>query len=303
MYSIEDLKKLFYVNKKYSFRDFKKLFDVDDETLLSDLKTLEEQGLITFIGNFFQVLDKNNYAVGNLKIYDRYGVFYLDNVKYQIHLNDIGNALSNDLCLFVIDKETKQAKVKKVLKRFNELVVCEYINGKLKIYGDNNYIDVPSSEYKKLVEGTRVLVKVKNDGLTGSIIEIIGHKDDPDIDLKQIALSKCFSLNFSKECLEEIEKIPNEVKEEEIKDRLDLRDKLIYTIDCDNTKDMDDAISIEKLENGNYLLGVHIADLSHYIKYGSAIFKEAFERGTSVYMLNTVIPMIHKYLSNGIKCY
>ncbi len=300
MYSIEDLKKLFYVNKKYSFRDFKKLFDVDDETLLSDLKTLEEQGLITFIGNFFQVLDKNNYAVGNLKIYDRYGVFYLDNVKYQIHLNDIGNALSNDLCLFVIDKETKQAKVKKVLKRFNELVVCEYINGKLKIYGDNNYIDVPSSEYKKLVEGTRVLVKVKNDGLTGSIIEIIGHKDDPDIDLKQIALSKCFSLNFSKECLEEIEKIPNEVKEEEIKDRLDLRDKLIYTIDCDNTKDMDDAISIEKLENGNYLLGVHIADLSHYIKYGSAIFKEAFERGTSVYMLNTVIPMIHKYLSNGI---
>ncbi len=300
MYNIEELKKLFYINKKYSFKDLKKLLNVDEETLLSDLKTLEEQGIITFLSGTFQVLDTNNYAVGNIKIYDRYGVFYLDNIKYEIHLDDIGNALKNDLCLFVIDKETKQAKVKKILKRFDELVVCEYINNKLKIYGDNHYVEIPSNECKKLVEGSRVLVKLKNDGLTGNIVEIIGHKDDPDIDLKQIALSKCFALEFNNDYLEEVEKIPNQVTTEEIKDRLDLRDKLIYTIDCDNTKDMDDAISVEKLENGNYLLGVHIADVSHYIKYGSNIFKEAFSRGTSVYMLNTVIPMIHKYLSNGI---
>lgn len=300
MYNIEELKKLFYINKKYSFKDLKKLLNVDEETLLSDLKTLEEQGIITFLSGTFQVLDTNNYAVGNIKIYDRYGVFYLDNIKYEIHLDDIGNALKNDLCLFVIDKETKQAKVKKILKRFDELVVCEYMNNTLKIYGDNHYVEIPSNECKKLVEGSRVLVKLKNDGLTGNIVEIIGHKDDPDIDLKQIALSKCFALEFNNDYLEEVEKIPNQVTTEEIKDRLDLRDKLIYTIDCDNTKDMDDAISVEKLENGNYLLGVHIADVSHYIKYGSNIFKEAFSRGTSVYMLNTVIPMIHKYLSNGI---
>ena len=300
MYDIAQLKKLFCINKKYTFKDLTKLLDVDDETLLSDLNTLEEQGIITVLSDCFQALDKNNYATENIRIYKDCGVFYFDNIKYKIHLDDINGALKNDLCLFVIDKESKKAKVKKIIKRFNDLVVCELIDNKLKIYGDNKHVDIPSNEYSRLVEGSRVLIKLKNDGLNGNIVEIIGHKDDPDIDLTQIALSKCFSLDFSEEYLKELEKFPNHVKEDEIKGRLDLRDKLIYTIDCDNTKDMDDAISVEKKENGNYVLGVHIADVSHYVKLGSEIFKEAFKRGNSLYMLNTVIPMIHKFLSNGI---
>lgn len=300
MYDIAQLKKLFCINKKYTFKDLTKLLDVDDETLLSDLNTLEEQGIITVLSDCFQALDKNNYATENIRIYKDCGVFYFDNIKYKIHLDDINGALKNDLCLFVIDKESKKAKVKKIIKRFNDLVVCELIDNKLKIYGDNKHVDIPSNECSRLVEGSRVLIKLKNDGLNGNIVEIIGHKDDPDIDLTQIALSKCFSLDFSEEYLKELEKFPNHVKEDEIKGRLDLRDKLIYTIDCDNTKDMDDAISVEKKENGNYVLGVHIADVSHYVKLGSEIFKEAFKRGNSLYMLNTVIPMIHKFLSNGI---
>lgn len=300
MYGIEKLKELFCANKKYSFKDLTKLLDVDDETLLSDLNTLEEQGIITVLSDCFQALDKNNYATENIRIYKDCGVFYFDNIKYKIHLDDINGALKNDLCLFVIDKESKKAKVKKIIKRFNDLVVCELIDNKLKIYGDNKHVDIPSNECSRLVEGSRVLIKLKNDGLNGNIVEIIGHKDDPGIDLIQIALSKCFSLDFSEEYLKELEKFPNHVKEDEIKGRLDLRNKLIYTIDCDNTKDMDDAISVEKKENGNYVLGVHIADVSHYVKLGSEIFKEAFKRGNSLYMLNTVIPMIHKFLSNGI---
>ena len=300
MYGIEKLKELFCANKKYSFNDLKKQLNIDDETLLSDLNTLEEQGIITVLSDCFQALDKNNYATENIRIYKDCGVFYFDNIKYKIHLDDINGALKNDLCLFVIDKESKKAKVKKIIKRFNDLVVCELMDNKLKIYGDNKHVDIPSNECSRLVEGSRVLIKLKNDGLNGNIVEIIGHKDDPDIDLTQIALSKCFSLDFSEEYLKELEKFPNHVKEDEIKGRLDLRDKLIYTIDCDNTKDMDDAISVEKKENGNYVLGVHIADVSHYVKLGSEIFKEAFKRGNSLYMLNTVIPMIHKFLSNGI---
>lgn len=300
MYGIEKLKELFCANKKYSFNDLKKQLNIDDETLLSDLNTLEEQGIITVLSDYFQALDKNNYATENIKFYKDCGVFYFDNIKYKIHLDDINGALKNDLCLFVIDKESKKAKVKKIIKRFNDLVVCELMDNKLKIYGDNKHVDIPSNERSRLVEGSRVLIKLKNDGLNGNIVEIIGHKDDPDIDLTQIALSKCFSLDFSEEYLKELEKFPNHVKEDEIKGRLDLRNKLIYTIDCDNTKDMDDAISVEKKENGNYVLGVHIADVSHYVKLGSEIFKEAFKRGNSLYMLNTVIPMIHKFLSNGI---
>ena len=300
MYGIEKLKELFCANKKYSFNDLKKQLNIDDETLLSDLNTLEEQGIITVLSDCFQALDKNNYATENIRIYKDCGVFYFDNIKYKIHLDDINGALKNDLCLFVIDKESKKAKVKKIIKRFNDLVVCELIDNKLKIYGDNKHVDIPSNECSRLVEGSRVLIKLKNDGLNGNIVEIIGHKDDPGIDLIQIALSKCFSLDFSEEYLKELEKFPNHVKEDEIKGRLDLRNKLIYTIDCDNTKDMDDAISVEKKENGNYVLGVHIADVSHYVKLGSEIFKEAFKRGNSLYMLNTVIPMIHKFLSNGI---
>lgn len=300
MYGIEKLKELFCANKKYSFNDLKKQLNIDDETLLSDLNTLEEQGIITVLSDCFQALDKNNYATENIKFYKDCGVFYFDNIKYKIHLDDINGALKNDLCLFVIDKESKKAKVKKIIKRFNDLVVCELMDNKLKIYGDNKHVDIPSNERSRLVEGSRVLIKLKNDGLNGNIVEIIGHKDDPDIDLTQIALSKCFSLDFSEEYLKELEKFPNHVKEDEIKGRLDLRNKLIYTIDCDNTKDMDDAISVEKKENGNYVLGVHIADVSHYVKLGSEIFKEAFKRGNSLYMLNTVIPMIHKFLSNGI---
>ena len=297
---MDELKNLFVNDKKYSLKQIKKIIKMDEETLYNQLLILEQQGVIVESNGVFQKIP-NNYTVQKIKIKKNgYGVFYLDEVRYEIHCNDLNYAFNNDLCLIIYDKETKKAKVKKIIKRFNNLVVCEFINNKLKIYGGTKYIEIPSKETKKLVEGSRVLVRIMDDGLYGNIVEIIGHKDDPDIDLKQIALSNCFCLNFSQEAMDELNKIPNEVKDEELINRLDLRNKLIYTIDCDTTKDMDDAISVEINEKGNYILGVHISDVSHYIKYGSALFKEAYERGTSVYMLDSVIPMIHKYLSNGI---
>ena len=297
---MNELKELFLKNKKYTFKEIKKILNIDEETLYNQLQFLEEQGIIIESNGTFQKIP-NNCVVSKIKICKNgCGVFYLDRDKYQIHPNDLNYALNNDLCLFLIDKETKQAKVKKIIKRSDNLVVCEFIDNKFRIYGGNSFVDVPDKETKKLVEGSRVLVRLKNNGFCGNIVEIIGHKDDPDIDIKQIALKNTFCLSFSQDAIDELEKIPHEVKEDDLKDRLDLRDKLIYTIDCDNTKDMDDAISIEINEKGNYVLGVHIADVSHYIKYGSALFRDAYQRGTSVYMLNSVIPMIDKSLSNGI---
>lgn len=306
MYNFENLKQLFLTDKKYTLKEIKKHFNLDNyEILLSDLKTLEEQGFIISIDGYLKLFPKTNYATGKIVgLNNGYGSFYLNNEKYTIHKSDLNNALYNDLCLFLIDKITHQAKVKKIIKRFNDLVVCEFKNNQLQIYGNSlGYtIDVKDNQIKSLIEGSRVLVKINNNSekLTGDVVEIIGHKDDPDIDLKQIALSKSFELEFSKDVMNELETIPNQVLDEELENRLDLRDKLIYTIDCDNTKDMDDAISIELNEKGNYVLGVHIADVSHYIKPDSALFNEAYKRGTSVYMLNSVIPMIPKYLSNGI---
>ncbi len=299
-----DIKELFRNNVKLTLKEIQKKVNLDLETLVTILKSLEEKGIIMEVDNCYQSLP-NNYTVKEIKgLKNGCGVFYLNNERYTIHQLDLNGALYNDLCLFVFDKITHRAKVKKILKRANDLLVVEVKDDKLKVYGNNlDYqVKVPSNETKKTVEGNRLLVKINNEcgNLEGHIVDIIGHKDDPDIDLKQIALSKSFALDFSLEAKQELENIPYEVKEDELNNRLDLRDKLIYTIDNDHTKDMDDAISIEINDNGNYILGVHIADVSHYVKYKSALFDEAFKRGNSLYMLNSVIPMLPKYLSNGI---
>ena len=124
--------------------------------------------------------------------------------------------------------------------------------------------------------------------------------NDPDIELKKIAISNNFNIDFSKDAIKQADSIKETVQEDELEGRLDLRDKLIYTIDDNHTKDMDDAISIEINEKGNYVIGVHIADVSHYIKPNTPLFNEALERGNSLYMLDTVIPMLMHKLSNGI---
>lgn len=299
------IQELFKTNIKYTLKEIQKKVNCDLETLIGDLKLLEEQGMIVEIDNFYQKLPESNYVVKELKgLKNGYGVFYLNEQRYTVHQLDLNGALNNDLCLFVYDKDSKRAKVKKIIKRANDLIVAEMCNGILKICGQKiDYkLVLPSNETRKLVDGQRVLIRLNNEcgSLKGNIVEIIGHKNDPDIDLKQIALSKNFALNFSEKALAELDFIPNEVTKEELEGRLDLRDKLIYTIDCDRTKDIDDAISIELNERGNFVLGVHIADVSHYVKYGSALFQEAYTRGTSVYMLDSVIPMLPKYLSNGI---
>ena len=300
-----EIQELFRNNIKYTLKEIQKRINCDLETLIKDLKILEERGIIVEIDNFYQKLPESNYTVKELKgLKKGYGVFYLNEQRYTIHKSDLNGALNNDLCLFVYDKVSKQAKVKKIIKRANDLIVAEMRNGILKICGQNvDYkLFVPSNETRKLVDGHRVLIRLNNEcgNLKGNIVEIIGHKDDPDIDLKQIALSKNFALNFSDRALEELDSISNEVTKDELEGRLDLRDDLIYTIDCDHTKDIDDAISISLNERGNFVLGVHIADVSHYVKYGSALFQEAYSRGTSVYMLGSAIPMLPKYLSNGI---
>ncbi|AJG40060.1 ribonuclease R [Thermotoga sp. RQ7] len=134
------------------------------------------------------------------------------------------------------------------------------------------------------------------------VVKVLGDLDDPSIDLPSVIVKHDLPEpgEFPEEVLKEANAIPSRVRKKDLVGRKDMRDRVIVTIDGEDAKDFDDAISVEKLPNGNYLLGVHIADVSHYVKEGSALDQEAFRRGTSVYLIDTVIPMLPFRLSNGI---
>lgn len=136
--------------------------------------------------------------------------------------------------------------------------------------------------------------------LRGITKKIIGYKDDPGVDILSTIIAHDIPVAFSEEVIEEANYLSDNFTEEELLNRKDLRDQQIVTIDGEDAKDLDDAVTVKKLNNGNYYLGVHIADVSHYVKEGSFIDKEAYERGTSVYLIDRVIPMIPQRLSNDI---
>ena len=167
------------------------------------------------------------------------------------------------------------------------------------------YYEIPADKINGAVSGHKVVVRVdnkiaKSNYYQGEVVRILGHKDDPGVDILSIAARYQINDVFPDEVLEELKSIPSEVSPSELKGRRDLTNDVIFTIDGDDTKDIDDAIGIKKLDNGNYLLGVHIADVSHYVKEGTALYNEALSRGTSSYLADTVIPMLPHQLSNGI---
>ena len=133
----------------------------------------------------------------------------------------------------------------------------------------------------------------------GKVIEVIGYIGDPGIDILTVIKKHDLPLEFPVKVVKESENVPETIDQAEITGRRDLREFSIVTIDGDDAKDLDDAVSVEKIEGG-YRLGVHIADVSHYVKEGSAIDKEAYHRGTSVYVVDRVVPMLPHALCNGI---
>lgn len=153
-----------------------------------------------------------------------------------------------------------------------------------------------------LVHGQKVQVEIdeySEKELTGRIVKILGHENDPGVDVLSILLTHQINPEFPEEVLKQAQEIPNQVSEQDIEGRVDLRDRLIVTIDGEDAKDLDDAISLEMVD-GFYRLGVHIADVSHYVTENSPLDIEAYERGTSTYVVDRVVPMLPHVLSNGI---
>lgn len=155
-----------------------------------------------------------------------------------------------------------------------------------------------------LVDGHKVVVEIVNYGdqvknPEGKVTKVLGHRNDPGVDILSVILAYQLSTEFPEDVMIQLKSIPNTVKEEDYINRLDLREKPTVTIDGEDAKDLDDAITLEKFDNF-YELGVHIADVSHYVTEGSPLDREAYKRGTSVYLVDRVIPMLPHQLSNGI---
>ena len=203
-----------------------------------------------------------------------------------------------------IDLEGRIVKI--VDRKFKQMVGEVYFNKNVP------YVDLDDERVKITIKldktmgampGHKVLVKItnklKDNNYKGEVIKILGHKNDPGVDILSITNEMGIPDTFSDEVMKEVDNLPDEVLEKDLIGRTDLRDEMIFTIDGDDTKDIDDAISIEKVGD-NYKLGVHIADVSYYVRPNTSLDSEAFDRGTSVYLADRVIPMLPHKLSNGI---
>jgi ribonuclease R len=310
--------------KKYKFNQLRakmcgeKGYRVD--MLRMALKELEIEGLIEVDqskGLFRSFPHDLGYVHGKISInkHDEGFIMGRDGKKYKIRTEDLNDALDGDT---VIVKPTKKmseghvvCKVDRIIKRKDGLVVVEVTKGEdgeyyLRPFNArlNHPIKINAMSMRPLVEGDRIVVKISeltdNKCYYAGFVKNIGHKDDPDADLKIIAIENKIVIDFSEAALAEAEAIPTEVTEEEKVGRLDLTNELIFSIDGASTKDRDDAVSIKINERGNYVVGVHISDVTHYVHPGMQLWEEALQRGTSVYMADTVIPMLPHKLSNGI---
>ena len=166
-------------------------------------------------------------------------------------------------------------------------------------------IFIAKRNMKNAKNGQKVVVQIikfpkKEKNAEGKIIEILDNENEIEVDLLGIVKEYNLLYEFPQFVLDEVKKIPQEISKKDLTKRIDLRDKYIFTIDGEDAKDLDDAVCVDKLKNGNYILGVHIADVSYYVKENSKLDLEAILRGTSIYMFDRVIPMLPKKLSNGI---
>ncbi len=205
----------------------------------------------------------------------------------------------------------REAEITKVIERATDIVVGTYERGK-NHYGfvvpDNvrlsKDIFIPVEKSKGAMDGHKVVCEITDYGSQtrspeGKITEILGHITDPGVDILSVIKGYNLSLEFPEKVKNMAERIPDEIQEAEMAGRLDLRDVMMVTIDGEDSKDLDDAVSLER-DGENYRLGVHIADVSNYVKEDSALDKEALKRGCSVYLVDRVIPMLPRRLSNGI---
>ena len=305
----------------YEIQDFLGVNTVEGTAeVIQILHELEEEVVIYHTNkDKYMILGNSHLRKGVMRANKKgFGFVEVDMMDDDIYISqdNMNGAIHDDIVLVEITSKMTldrlEGRVLKIIKRQVERYIGEITfdkKGKGHITLDDSKIklniEIPKDKSLNAVDGHKVVVELgrrinKNTKYEGKVVEIIGHKNDPGVDILSIIYKYNINVEFPDDVKEEVSTMPMEVSKEELVGRRDLRDMEIFTIDGDDTKDIDDAISIEKLDNGNYKLGVHIADVSYYVKEGSPLDNEAMERGTSVYLVDRVIPMLPHELSNGI---
>lgn len=293
---------------------------IEFKELVKLLNSLEEKGeILRTRSNRYGVPERMSVIKGKIQGNAKGFAFLLPDIAEEpdvfIGAKELNGAMDKDHVLVRINHGSDGRRMEGEVIRILERAVTETV-GTFQDAGTYGFvvpddkrihqdIFIPKECCKGATEGHKVVVTLTKypEGRRnpeGEISEILGHKNDPGVDILSIIRKFQLPESFPEEVLRQAENVPDQIEESELENRRDLREQTIVTIDGADAKDLDDAISLEKNEQGNYILGVHIADVSHYVQQGSPIDEEAFKRGTSVYLVDRVIPMIPHRLSNGI---
>ena len=322
----EDILTLFRNNGKQTFRPkevAKKLGyreNADYHLCRDILEKLTDEGLIRRIkGNQFGLRPKSSMLEGRLMVHPRgYGFVRVEGITedFYVKARRMNTALDGDLVRIAIGgrkpgDERREAEVLEVIERQRKTAVgtFEHSGSFAVVVPDDKrlthdiYVDLDTVGEAKTGDKVQVSIDAfehRGGAPIGRILKVIGSADDPEIQTIALAMSIGVDVDFPQEVLDESSQIQDEIPASEIKRREDFRQDTVFTIDPVDAKDFDDALHLKHLPNGNMEIGIHIADVSHYVQPGTELDRVALERGTSVYLVDRVIPMLPEHLSNSI---
>ena len=294
--------------KDYSFKEIQALLELNDTELNTILKVLfrnlENDRIL-----YSNLVKNGRMAVGVINISnDGQGFINFGDKKFVIDKDNLNYALNGDLVVALKNGNSNDkrvsATVSNIIKRKDSLMIVNYVNGKLVPLNApfSKEIVLSDEDMKKIKPDDRILVKI-NDGtekVNATLKEVIGHKNDLDLEEKSIAVKYGFNIHWTPEIEKELEDIPNEVRSIDFKTHKDLRDKISFTIDDEATQDIDDGLFYEHLSNGHHLVGIPISHVSYYVKRHGAIYEEALYRGNSCYIGKHSEPMFPRKLCMDI---
>jgi ribonuclease R/exosome complex exonuclease DIS3/RRP44 len=309
-------------SQAFNYKQIAAKLQLDDPSsrnqIVKKLKDLQGKGSIQEIERGKYILTPSqNYYTGKVDIAGRgQGYIIVEDLEDDIYVKskNLNKALNGDIVEVYVFKRKKGGKTEGEVTKILERKRTEFV-GTIQVQENFAFVDVtdykmytdifvPKNKINGAKNGEKVLVAMeewpeKADSPYGRVIKVLGMPGEHNTEIHSILAQYGLPYEFPKEVEDFANKIDTSIKASELKKRRDMRDVLTFTIDPKDAKDFDDALSFEKLENGNYEIGIHIADVSHYLKPGTELDDEAYERATSVYLVDRVVPMLPEILSNN----